>query len=62
MKSGARAKLRYMTQKGVCPPTFILFLGARGPISPTYEKYFLDSLREAFGFAGTPLRLIVRTS
>jgi GTP-binding protein len=62
MKSGARAKLRYMTQKGVCPPTFILFLGARGPISPTYEKYFLDSLREAFGFAGTPIRLIVRTS
>ena len=49
LKSGARAKLRYMTQKGVCPPTFILFLGARGPISPTYEKYFVDSLREEFG-------------
>jgi GTP-binding protein len=62
LKSGARAKLRYMTQKGVCPPTFILFLGARGPLSPTYEKFFLDSLREAFGFVGTPLRLIVRTS
>ena len=62
LKSGARAKLRYMTQKGVCPPTFILFLGARGPLSPTYEKYFLDSLRETFRFAGTPLRLIVRTS
>lgn len=62
LKSGAQAKLRYMTQKGVCPPTFILFLGARGPLSPTYEKYFLDSLREAFGFVGTPLRLIVRTS
>jgi GTP-binding protein len=62
LKSGARAKLRYMTQKGVCPPTFILFLGSRGPISPTYEKYFLDSLRETFGFVGTPVRLIVRTS
>jgi GTP-binding protein len=62
LKNGARAKLRYMTQKGVCPPTFILFLGARGPLSPTYEKFFLESLREAFGFAGTPLRLIVRTS
>ncbi|OGD25452.1 MAG: ribosome biogenesis GTPase Der [Candidatus Aminicenantes bacterium RBG_19FT_COMBO_65_30] len=62
LKSGARAKLRYMTQKGVCPPTFILFLGARGPLAPTYEKYFLESLRQEFGFAGTPLRLIVRTS
>ncbi len=62
LKNGARAKLRYMTQKGVSPPTFILFLGARGPLSPTYERYFLESLRREFGFTGTPLRLIVRTS
>jgi GTPase len=62
LKSGARAKLRYMTQKGVSPPTFILFLGARGPLAPAYEKYFLESLRQEFGFFGTPLRLIVRTS
>jgi GTP-binding protein len=62
LKNGARAKLRYITQKGVLPPTFILFLGARGPLAPTYEKHFLESLRREFGFAGTPLRLIVRTS
>ena len=62
LKSGARAKLRYMTQKGVRPPTFILFLGSRVPLAPAYEKFFLESLREAFGFHGTPLRLIVRSS
>jgi len=62
LKSGARAKLRYMTQKGTCPPAFILFLGSRGPLSPTYEKHFLESLRREFGFDGTPLKLIVRTS
>jgi GTP-binding protein len=62
LKSGARAKLRYITQKGVSPPTFILFLGAKGPLSPSYEKHFLESLREEFGFTGTPLKLIVRTS
>ena len=62
LKSGARANLRYITQKGVRPPTFILFLGARGPLSPAYEKHLLESLRQEFGFAGTPLRLIVRTS
>jgi GTPase len=62
LKSGARAKLRYMTQKGISPPTFILFLGSRGPLAPAYEKYFLESLRQEFGFFGTPLRLIVRTS
>jgi GTP-binding protein len=62
LKNGARAKLRYITQKGVLPPTFILFLGARGPLAPTYEKHFLEALRREFGFDGTPLRLIVRTS
>src|SRR5512137_22605 len=62
LKNGARAKLRYMTQKGVSPPTFILFLGARGPLSPTYEKHFIESLRREFGFDGSPIRLIVRTS
>ena len=62
LKSGARAKLRYITQKGVSPPTFILFLGSKGPLSPTYERHFMESLRQEFGFTGTPLRLIVRTS
>jgi GTP-binding protein len=62
LKSGARGKLRYMTQKGVCPPTFVVFLGARGELTPTYEKHLLESLRLEFGFQGTPLRLFVRTS
>jgi GTP-binding protein len=62
LKSGARAKLRYMTQKGILPPTFILFIGSGGPLSPSYERHFLELLREAFGFEGTPLRLFVRTS
>lgn len=62
LRSGARTKLRYMTQKGVLPPTFILFIGGRGFLAPAYEKHFLDELREAFGFEGTPLRLFVRTN
>jgi GTP-binding protein len=61
LKSGARGKLRYMTQKGVLPPTFILFTGSGGPLAPAYEKHFLETLREAFGFEGTPLRLFVRS-
>jgi GTPase len=61
LKSGARAKLRYMTQKGILPPTFVLFVGGRGPLSPTYEKYLLEELRREFGLAGTPIRLFVRS-
>jgi GTP-binding protein len=62
LKNGARAKLRYMTQKGACPPTFILFLGSRGPLAPTYERFFVESLRERFGLTGAPVRLVIRTS
>lgn len=62
LKNGARVKLRYMTQKGVLPPTFVLFLGSRGPLSPAYEKYFVEALRRDFGMAGTPIRLVIRTS
>jgi GTP-binding protein len=62
LRSGARAKLRYMTQKGILPPTFILFIGSRGSLAPAYERHFLELLREAFGFEGTPLRLFVRVS
>ncbi len=62
MKSGARAKLRYMTQKGILPPTFILFIGGRGALTPSYEKHLVEQLREAFGYEGTPIRLFVRRS
>lgn len=62
LKNGARVKLRYMTQKGVLPPTFVLFLGSRGPLSPAYEKFFVEALRRDFGMAGTPIRLVIRTS
>jgi GTP-binding protein len=62
LKTGGRAKLRYITQKGVLPPTFILFTGTGGRLSPAYEKHLLEMLREDFGLEGTPLRLFVRTS
>ena len=61
LKSGARAKLRYMTQKGILPPTFILFTGSGGPLAAAYEKHFLEKLRQEFGLEGTPLRLFVRS-
>ncbi len=61
-KAKRQVKLRYMTQKGVLPPTFIVFANRRGELLPAYERYFLQALRERFGFRGTPLRLLVRES
>ena len=61
-KAGKRMKIKYMTQKDVRPPTFILFAHNPTPFLPAYEKFFLGQLRAKFGLWGTPLRLIIRKS
>jgi GTP-binding protein len=61
-RKGRRFKLKYMTQRGVLPPTFLAFTSGPTAFAPAYEKYFLQKMREAFGFEGTPLRVILRSS
>lgn len=57
-----RIKVKYMTQIGILPPTFILFSHSPARLGPTYEKFVLNRLRREFDFWGTPLRLFVRAS
>ena len=57
-----KIKIKYMTQKGIRPPTFILFAHNPAALLPAYEKFFLEMLRKKFGLWGTPLRLIMRKS
>jgi len=57
-----RFKIKYMTQKAVLPPTFVLFSSSRSAFAPSYEKYFTERLREKFGLWGTPIKLILKSS
>jgi GTPase len=58
--SGRRLKLRYVTQAKARPPTFIAF-GTRAEMLPEdYQRYLVNSLREAFELPGTPIRLQLR--
>lgn len=61
-KDKKRFRIKYMTQKGILPPTFALFSSSRLKLSPSYQKFFINLLREKFGFWGTPLRLLTRKS
>jgi GTP-binding protein len=61
-KTKRRLKIKYMTQKGIRPPTFVLFSHAPAALLPAYEKFFLQALRERFDLRGTPLRLKLRRS
>lgn len=61
-KKRKRIKLKYMVQKGILPPSFILFTHTQASMDSVYEKFFLRKLHEEFDFLGTPLRLILKKS
>lgn len=57
---GRRLKIFYCTQSGVKPPTFILFVNEPVLMHFSYLRYLENRLRQAYGFEGTPVRLIMR--
>jgi GTP-binding protein len=57
---GRAVRIRYATQTGVKPPTFVLFTTTAGKLHFSYMRYVENCLREAYGFRGTPIRLAVR--
>ncbi|MCX7842700.1 MAG: ribosome biogenesis GTPase Der [Clostridia bacterium] len=57
---GKRLKIYYMTQSGIKPPTFVVFVNDMELMHYSYERYLENHLRKSFGFEGTPVRFIVR--
>jgi GTP-binding protein len=53
------AKLLYMTQAAVRPPTFVLFTDRPAELHFSDERYLANQIRKRFGFKGTPL--VVKT-
>lgn len=59
-EKGVRLKILYVTQVKIKPPTFVIFVNAPEAMHFSYERYLENKLREAFGFEGTPIHLIIR--
>lgn len=57
---GKRLKIYYMTQTSVCPPTFVIFCNSEELFHFSYRRYIENCLRDTFGFAGTPIKLVIR--
>lgn len=57
---GRRLKVLYGTQVGVKPPKIVIFLNDPTIMHFSYARYLENKIREAFGFAGTPISLIWR--
>ncbi len=57
-QSAPRARIRYIVQGAIDPPTFTLF--TNGKLPQTYIRYIERGLREKFEFGATPMKLRVR--
>lgn len=60
LHQGRRVKFYYATQVAVKPPTFAIFTNQPEGIGIPYQRYLGNRFREAFGFQGTPFRLLFR--
>ncbi len=58
--NGGIVKGYYATQVGIKPPTFILFVNDTQWMHFSYERYLKNRIREAFGFRGIPIKILLR--
>ncbi|MCX7746762.1 MAG: ribosome biogenesis GTPase Der [Clostridia bacterium] len=57
---GKRLKIYYMTQAGIKPPSFVVFVNNMELMHYSYQRYLENQLRKTFGFEGTPIKFIIR--
>lgn len=60
VQKGKQLKIYYASQPGVAPPTFVFHVNDPDLVHFSYERYLENQIRAAYGFPGTPLRLIFR--
>ena len=59
--NGRRLKIFYSSQPSTNPPTFVMFVNDGKLMHFSYKRYIENSLRKAFDFSGTPVKIIVRS-
>ena len=59
-KKGKFIKIYYVTQPEGDPPTFIFFCNHPRLIERPYIRYLENRIREAYGFKGTPIKMVFK--
>ena len=59
---GRAVRLRYVTQVGTRPPTFVVFANRPRDVPDSYVRFAMNDLRETFDLPGVPIRLNLRSS
>ena len=58
--AGRHVRLYYATQINVRPPTFVISTNQPTDIKEDYLRFLTKQIRKAYGFEGTPLRIVLR--
>ncbi|HWT12435.1 MAG TPA: ribosome biogenesis GTPase Der [Allosphingosinicella sp.] len=59
---GKRIKLRYITQVGTRPPSFVVFGNRTDQLPESYRRYLVNGIRKELDFGTVPVRLTMRGS
>lgn len=57
---GQRLKVLYATQVAAKPPAFVVFVNDPELMHFSYQRFLENKIRDAFGFVGTPIKIIAR--
>ncbi|MBQ4543762.1 MAG: ribosome biogenesis GTPase Der [Clostridia bacterium] len=57
---GKRLKIYYLTQTGIKPPSFVLFVNDKKLAHFSYIRYIENQLRNTFGFEGSAIKFVLR--
>jgi len=57
---GRHVRLYFATQASVRPPTVFISTNHAADIGHSYRRFLVNQLRKAYGFDGTPVRLVFR--
>ncbi len=55
-----RNRAFYMTQVGVMPPSFAVFVKDRAGVPESFTRFLQNKVRDRFGFTGSPIRIVYR--
>lgn len=58
--NGRRLKVYYSSQVSVAPPTVALFVNSVDLLHFSYQRFLENTLRKAFDFSGTPIKILTR--
>ena len=58
--NGKRLKIFYVTETGIKPPTFVVFVNDPKLMHFSYKRYLENCIRKSFDFSGTPIKITVR--